>query len=74
MTDDEARFVLTLMGTADGACSTCVADLFEEYLERFPEHEAIAQEVLSVPLPDGLGARVLVRTDNGLRVEWAPGA
>lgn len=41
MTREEAAQVASILATADGGCSTCVRNLFEQARSQWPEHASV---------------------------------
>ncbi|MBU4374110.1 MAG: hypothetical protein L6244_05295 [Candidatus Methanoperedenaceae archaeon] len=45
MKKEEAKRVLEIMALADGGCIYCVKELFNRFIEEFPEFTDIAKEI-----------------------------
>lgn len=48
MTDKEAVAVINILKSADGGCAFCVNELFDKFIEKFPEWKHL---VVKLPEP-----------------------
>ncbi len=43
MNKEEADRVLDILSTADGGCPACAEELYQQFIEEFPEHAELAR-------------------------------
>ncbi len=50
MNREEAEKVLTIMTKADGGCVYCVRELFNLFIQKFPEFTQLTEEIFRIEL------------------------